>query len=107
MKVFRNRCIKVEFSRDRFGGITGEPVNRAHARKFADHIKEFTGRADASVYFQDGADELADIIPPRRLRELENGWPVVCLLDPETYGHMLGWDAYLVDLWPERKNGSK
>lgn len=68
-------------------------------------MKDMTGRADASVYFQNGAEELADIIPARRIAELENGWAVVCLMDSETYGNLLGWDAYLVDLWPTRKEG--
>ncbi|MGH9931703.1 MAG: hypothetical protein ACREA9_21075 [Pyrinomonadaceae bacterium] len=102
VRIFKERAIKVEFSPDRFGGITGRPINRAHCRKFAAHIKEMTGRADSSVYFQSGADELADIIPPRRLSELSAGWSATCLIDPETYGNLLGWDAHLVDLWPQR-----
>jgi hypothetical protein len=102
-RIYKDRAIKVEFWPDRFGGITGKPVNRAHCRKFAMHMKEMTGRADSSVYFQSGGDELEGVIPDRRLSELNRGRSVTCMVDPETYGNLLGWDADRVDLWPQRQ----
>lgn len=88
--------IKVQFSRDRMGGVTAEPVNIKWRRRFAAHMADMGQPRDASVYFQAGTDEIAGCIPGRKLRELAGGWPVVCCVDAWEFGHWLGWDAHTV-----------
>lgn len=105
-KVFKERQIKVMFERDRFGGVTAQPVSWEHCEKFADHMAEMGNARDCSAYFQNG-DEVAEFIPPRKYRELEQGYSVVCMMTSELYGNLLGWDASNVDLWPETKKRAK
>lgn len=89
-------AINIRFDRNRMGGVTAEPVSAKWRQRFAAHMVYMDQPRDASVYFQAGTDELAGSIPARKLRELNDGWPVVCRVDAWEFGHWLGWDAHTV-----------
>lgn len=88
--------IKIHFARDRMGGVIAQPISNKWRHRFAAHMADMGQPRDASVYFQGGTDELTDCIPPQKLHELANDWPVVCHVDAWDFGHWLGYDAHTV-----------
>lgn len=80
-------------------GVEVTPVNRHWARRFAKHVRSFTGQYDETVLFQDGGplQEFLEMdVPPRHRRDLEKGHSVAFKVDPWTVGHWYGWDAHTV-----------
>tara|TARA_Y100000593_G_scaffold94032_1_gene191283 strand:- start:62698 stop:62982 length:285 start_codon:yes stop_codon:yes gene_type:complete len=91
--------IKVHFSTDFMGNVIGSPVKDSYREQYAEHMQQFRPNDDGTVFFHEyEINELSGIIPRRKIRELQEGYSVTCLVDNEDYGHMLGYDAYLVKL---------
>jgi hypothetical protein len=88
--------VLVNFTTDNMGAVYASPVSALWREAFASHLRTMGERADACAYFQAGPDELSGCIPPRKLRELAEGYSVTCRVDPWEFGHWLGYDAHTV-----------
>lgn len=86
----------VRVSMDSMGNVTMDPVSERVRRRIYKDMKEngYTGpETDVLVFGQEGgpAQELLDEIPPRRRKEVEEGYPVVVRMDDWTFRHLCGW----------------
>lgn len=90
--------ILVEADMDRIGNVVVTPVSSRVRRRYEKYMKEMTGRADASAFFQEGdaASDFLEDFPAQHRRSLESGWSVRFKVDPWVFGHWLGWDAHNV-----------
>lgn len=80
------------------GAYLAYPINTRIEAKYAQHMEEWTGHKDGSVYFQ-GDWELPETIRGnRQFTELMKGWNITIQVDPWEYGHWLGWDACNVEV---------
>jgi hypothetical protein len=95
------RKIKVKALTTRQGDVLVKPVAEEYCEKYRQHMREVGGPSSAAAFFQEGmgAEEfLANDVPPRHRRDLEQGCVVTFLIDPWEFGHWLGWDAHEVEL---------
>lgn len=89
----------VTFSQDSMGNIHAAPVSAAHQARFAEHCAQFHPGHDGSAFIQEAQPEdLAGILPPRRINELFEGYNVRVRMSAWDYGHLLGYDAHYVEV---------
>ena len=97
----------VEVVENQCGDLEVKPVSERVRRKFSRHLAQFTHpdafreKEAGTLYLQ--REELKHdffdrCVPPRKARDIRAGWPTVINVDPEIYGHLLGWDCHLVEV---------
>jgi hypothetical protein len=93
----RKGWIKIEAFDDRWGDVILRPVSQKHCEAYMQHMYGIgTKSDDCSVFTR--LEDVAPYMPKAKLRDLQNGWGVVFLMDPWVFGHLLGYDAHEVRL---------
>ena len=79
-------------------GYEAEPVELTWRAKFAKHMLDMTGIADDRVFWQGDYALPEEILAHREYTKyLKRGWDMRIRVDPETYGHWLGYDANSIE----------
>ena len=93
--------MRVRASMDRYGNVCVGPVAKYWRQRFQSAIDEISERGycpgglTVDQYIQNpyNPGSIMDDIPRRYHRDLEHGWPVVFLMDPWTFAHLVGYDC--------------
>lgn len=89
--------ITVQAEMDRCGNIIARPVRDAIAWDLAGTAHENGRPYDLTCFFNEGGEAsmfLEEEVPRRYHRDLENGWNVRWLADPENVCNWYGYDAF-------------
>jgi hypothetical protein len=84
---------------DRCGWLHVTPVSAKVREQMRKHLDEWTGNESETLFIQvdHEIDHFIDSYVPRAMREdLQHGWDVTFRMDPDTFGHHVGWDFHEV-----------
>lgn len=89
----------VVFNRDFMGNVTAFPRSNRIQEKYAEHCQQFHPNHDGSVFWQEAnEDEFCGILPPRKIKELMEGYNVSVRMAAYDYGMMVGYDSEHVEV---------
>jgi len=95
--MYRKSGMKVELKIDRMGNLLLKPVSKYWQKTIAKYLASYDVQWDKEVLVQTNVDDTLEYpleLTKAQKDDLHNGWSIVILIDPWTFGQgFVGYDA--------------
>ena len=80
----------VKFWEDRMGNVHGDPVNQRKKALITKDMEPPPRGDDALLFIQEGRSQLEDILSPRNIRHITDGWVATVRMDENEFRRLCG-----------------